>query len=223
MTPQTDDVPSLDLARDPDTGVALDIPTGWSQIELPGFQLALAMDEPAHAAVDGSLFRPNINVLVSTVAPGADVALAATETVAALMTMDDGRVLAYDLWAGPDGVMGRHVVSAHRDGAITLGVTHWLFVHNGLATTITATLPITTLPAGEAFGETAVAGLRLPTSGQAPTTSDTTVAAPRPRPDAHLASFGDPYEDISAIGPACTYLGTGPQLDRPLVEMIATS
>ena len=151
------------VVRDDATGVALYLPPGWQRIDAEGMHLAIAADDARQSSATGDTFRPNITVLVAPAAADVDVALLGTTAVsAAMVTFDDVHVLSYDIWPMPDGVEGRRLMFAYRQGASAIAVSQWVFGSGGLTCTVTASCPVSVLtPISQAL-DYAIAGLRLP-------------------------------------------------------------
>lgn len=151
---------------DEGTGVALNLPPGWERVDSPVAQLAVA-GPATQAAADGTVFRPNVGVLVADVADEVDVRTLGTAAVAAAMATVEGvHVLSYDLWLGPevDGapVEGRRLEFAYQQGAVPLGAVQWVVLAAGSVTTVTATCGVAQLTVVRPAVDHALAGLRLP-------------------------------------------------------------
>lgn len=147
-----------DLVTDPETGLALGLPTGWEQVEYDGLALAIA----APAGEDG-WYRPNINVLIAEIGSEIDIRNLGTDAiVAAKLTADDPHVMAYDLYLGPEGIEGRRLTFAYRTEANAIAVTQWLLLHRGLYVVITASCSVSSLTSVKPWFEYSVGALRLP-------------------------------------------------------------
>jgi hypothetical protein len=146
-----------DIVEDSETGVELRVPPGWERREQAPFSLVLA------PGGDITGYCPSVNVLVSELAPEADIRALGTEAIAGIMgTVERARVLGYDMYLMPDGVAGRQLIFAYPDGDLTVSVCQWIFAVDGYCSTITATCAVPDLPRLEQVFQYVIDGLRLP-------------------------------------------------------------
>jgi hypothetical protein len=146
------------VAADPETGIALGLPSGWEQLEYDG--LSLAIGPPVH---EGYPYRPNVNVLIAEIGAEVDIRNLGTDAiVAAKMTADDPHVLGYDLYLGPRDIEGRRLTFAYRIEAEAIAVTQWLLLYQGLYLVITASCLVSDLTTVQPAFEYSVGALQLP-------------------------------------------------------------
>jgi hypothetical protein len=125
--------------RDESTGVTVGVPPLWHQVHQEPDEVGFAplVLTPKEWPADYG-FRPSITMIASPPAdPPPSVHEAGTEAVAAAMALPDTRVLAYEVWAQPEG---RHLVFAYLTGQTAVVVSQVIFNHRQRTVTVTASV-----------------------------------------------------------------------------------
>ncbi|MFN8075628.1 MAG: hypothetical protein U0Q15_09430 [Kineosporiaceae bacterium] len=181
----------MDEAVDPDTGLALRVPEGWSARSAgPPSSRRLVLTAGAATAEAGS------RLVAVSLPSDEDVRVAGPAAATVLVAGRSGRVVDYDLWDGDGRVVT--FVTDGADAAPSIGRL-WMVSRHGMLTTLTMLAPAAAWPAAQLAVDEALAGLRLPPGGWgAPLASSPAPA----RVDAHLAEWGHEREDLTALDDA---------------------
>ncbi|NIZ91912.1 hypothetical protein [Kineococcus rubinsiae] len=219
-----DDVRTGGKVSDPASGLRLPLPAGWSRVDGPPGHVTIAADRAWSAGGAEVRFRPTVTASRVPLAPGVDAAALGTAALAgALASVEDGRVLAYDVSAddpatGP--LTGRRLLFAHRQGRATIAVLQAVTVVDGHGVTVTASFPLLQWAALRPLVGAVVDGVRAdaPTAAEVPAAGE---PAEGPRRDPWFAARGEDLEDLARVAEAQPAPAAGLRLSRAAFDHLA--
>jgi len=209
---------------DPASGLRLPLPAGWSRVDGPPGHVTIAADRAWSAGGAEVRFRPTVTAARVPLAPGVDAAALGTAALAGVLTtVEDGRVLGYDVTAddpATGALTGRRLLFAHRQGRATIAVLQAVRVADGHGLTVTASFPLLQWAALHPLVGAVVDGVRADAPAAGAPASGATSGVPAaeppegPRRDPWFAARGEDLEDLSLVAAAQPSPASGLRLSR---------